>query len=246
MFAFASSDAAFQPAMRRLLLLTLTLLAMLRGAVAHPSDVSQMRVKLARDHIDIRLTLNVLNLSRIVVVDTDHNLQITTAEIAKAVPVVVDFLHKNVLVTINDADADIGTFSRHEAMWPNPDAEPVSDRDASQRYVDFHFTKPWPTGVREVWIGFQIFGQLGPQHTVQAIYQQPGEHDEDVTFTQVEPEYLYDTGWTDETPITSVAAAPTTPTVKPSPLAAGLNQLAFVGLLLFAGGAFWLMRRRSP
>lgn len=229
--------------MRRNFFTLLCCLALIHGASAHPSDVSLMRVKLAHDHIDVRLTLNVINLSRIVVVDTDHNQQITPAEIAKAVPVVTGFLRKHVLVSINDEDADIGTFTKHELMWPNPEAEPVSDRDASQRYVDFNFTKPWPTGVHEVWFGFQVFEQLGPLHTVQATYQQPGEHDEDVVFTQQEPDYLFDTGWTDaDLPKPS----PAVPAIAASPAKSWLLEMLMAGGVLLAAGSVLMMKARRP
>ena len=165
-------------------------------AGAHPSDVSQMRVHLGHDAVEFRLTLNVLTLSRIAVVDADHNRRITPQEIAHAVPAIVAWLKKQVLVSVNDTETDLGNFQRYECVWPHSDTAEVTDQEASQRFVDFNFIRPWPAGVREVWTGFQVFAQLGELHVVQAIYQQEGQPDLPVEFSLREPEYLYDTGWT--------------------------------------------------
>lgn len=179
------------------LLLLLLWLGLASPGFSHPSDVSQMRVKVAQQRLDVRLTMNLLTLTRIVVIDTDSNQRITPEEIAKAAPVAAEFLRKKVMVAINDIDADLGTFDNYESVWPNAETEEVTDQDASQRYVDFHFSQRRPEGVKDVWLGFQFFAELGPLHTVQAIFQQPGQPDHPVEFSQYEPEYLYDTGWTE-------------------------------------------------
>ncbi len=176
-------------------------------ASSHPADVSQMRVVVGRDQVGFRLTMNVLTLCRIVVLDADHDRRITPQEIAKAVPVIASYLKKKVLVTVNDADADLGDFQRYECVWPNSATEPVTDQEASQRYVDFNFVKPWPSGVHEVWLGFQIFGEVGDQHVVNALYQQEGKPDLPVDFSQGEPDYLYDAEWTAESPAPAAVKA---------------------------------------
>ena len=181
--------------MQRVLATLLSLLLLTSTVLSHPSDVSHLRVKLDHQRVEFRLTFNLLTLSRMVVIDGDHDQRITPQEIAKAMPVVVAWLKKRVLINVNGADADLGDFQRYECVWPNSDEVAVTDQEASQRFVDIHFVKAWPKGVQEVWTGFQIFTEVGDQHTVQAIYQQEGQPDLPVDFTQFEPEYLYDTGW---------------------------------------------------
>ncbi len=181
--------------MQRVLATLLSFLLLTGTALSHPSDVSHLRVKLDHARVEFRLTFNLLTLSRMVVVDSDHDRRITPEEIAKAMPVVVDWLKKKVLVNVNGTDADLGDFQRYECVWPNSDKEAVTDQEASQRFVDIHFLRTCPAGVQDVWMGFQIFAEVGDQHTVQAIYQQEGQPDLPVDFTQLEPEYLYDTGW---------------------------------------------------
>lgn len=180
----------------RCLSLCVLLMQMAGLAVAHPSDISQMRVRLCREIVEVRLSLNLLTLSRIAVVDADHNQRITPQEIAQAAPTIAAWLKKKVLISVNETETDLGDFKSHENVWPNSATQEVTDQEASQRYVDFNFTRPWPAGVLEVWMGFQIFGQVGDQHVIQAIYQQEGQPDLPVEFSQQEPEYLYDTGWT--------------------------------------------------
>lgn len=203
-------------------------------ARAHPSDVSEMRVKLTHETVEFRLSLNLLTLSRIVVVDADHNQRITPQEIAKAVPTAAAWLKKKILVSVNETESDLGDFKGYENVWPKSATQEVTDQEASQRYVDFNFVRPWPAGVLEVWTGFQIFAQVGDQHTVHAIYQQQGQPDLPVEFTQQEPEYLYDTGWDGR------AAATQSP--KPAkPLPWG----AICSIALVMAGGFVIGRRQK-
>lgn len=205
-------------------------------AGAHPADTSQMRVQVGRDKVGFRLTMNVLTLCRIAVLDVDHDRRITSQEIAKAAPVIAAYLKKKVLATVNDADADLGDFQRYECVWPNSATEAVTDQEASQRYVDFHFVKPWPQGVHEVWLGFQIFGEVGDQHVVNTIYQQEGKPDLPVDFSQAEPDYLYDAEWSgnpDPIPVKATSGAP------------GLRAWMVVGALI-AVAVGWLVGRRPP
>jgi len=206
-------------------------------AGAHPSDVSQMRVKLGHETVEFRLSLNLLTLSRIVVVDMDHNQRITPQEISRAAPAVAAWLKTKVLVSVNETETDLGDFQRHECVWPNSAMQEVTDQEASQRYVDFHFIRPWPAGVQEVWMGFQIFAQVGDQHTIQAIYQQEGQPHQPVDFSQQEPEYLYDTGW--EAGKEVVKPAPSNISKGPSlmPWVAAIGGLAMVGI------TGWVMRK---
>ena len=174
---------------------------------AHPADISHLRVRIERERVEFRFSFNIATFERVVLVDANQDNKITFAEIEAAMPFVRSFLLKSVLVTINDADADIGGFQGYECIWPNARKGDFSPAEAGQRFVDFTFLKPWPSGVTEVWLGFEVFEQLGDLHTIQCIYQQPEEHDTPVEFSLNESEFLYDTGWTTvvaETPVTPV------------------------------------------
>ena len=226
--------------MRRVCLSFLLVLLLAGSASAHPADTSQMRVQVGRGKVGFRLTMNVLTLCRIAVLDADHDRRITPQEIAKAVPVIEAYLKKKVLITVNDADADLGDFQRYECVWPNSATGAVTDQEASQRYVDFDFVTPWPSGVHEVWLGFQIFGEVGDQHVVNTIYQQEGKPDLPVDFSQAEPDYLYDAEWTG-TPEAVEAKAMSA--AAPQPQAPRLRGW-LVACAVVATGAGWLGGRR--
>jgi hypothetical protein len=162
---------------------------------AHPADVSQLRVHVEHERIEFRFTINVAAISRVVRIDSNHDNQITFSEITAAVPIMRDFLTRTTLVTINNESANLGDFVKNECFWPHPETSTITPQEEGTRFVDFNFTKPWPKGVEDVWLGFKVFEQLGDLHVIQCLYQQPGQHDTPVDFTATEPEYLYDTGW---------------------------------------------------
>jgi len=162
---------------------------------AHPADVSQLRVHVEHERIEFRFTINVAAISRVVRIDSNHDNQITFSEITAAVPIMRDFLTRTTLVTINNESANLGDFVKNECFWPHPETSTITPQEEGTRFVDFNFTKPWPKGVEDVWLGFKVFEQLGDLHIIQCIFQQPNEHDTPVDFNATEPEYLYDTGW---------------------------------------------------
>jgi len=221
--------------MHRVFATLLTLLLLSGTVFSHLADISHLRLQVGRQQVGFRLTFNLLTLSRIVVIDGDHDQRITPQEIAKAMPRVAAYLKEKVLVNVNGTDADLGDFQRYECVWPHSDTEVVTDREASQRFIDFNFTRPWPAGVQEVWTGFQIFAEAGDQHTVQAVYQQEGQPDLPVDFSAAEPEYLYDTGWPSG-PVASVAL----PAARSSGFAVAAILLALAGVV-----TGWLRWRRG-
>ncbi len=234
--------------MLRFLLPALALLLTCGIALAHPSDVSQLRVKIRHNEAGFRFTMNLLTLSRIVVIDTNHDQRITPEEIQAAAPAVAAFLKSKVLISLNQDDADLGDFQGYDCVWPNSKVQAITDQKASQRFVDFTFAKPWPAGIQDLWIGFQIFSQVGDQHTVQALYQQEGQPEAPVDFSQQEPEYLYDTGWEPGQGSTPPAAAtPKTPAPAPEPAASGRSWfwLGVVVVVVGGGAAGWRRRRKT-
>lgn len=163
---------------------------------SHPADISHLRVRVEHESVDLRFSLNIATLARVVRIDANKDNQVTFGEIETAAPFVRDFLMRSTLISINDEETSVDEFKSFECVWPNPRNTTLTPQDAGQRFVDFHFHRPWTSGVIDVWLGFKVFEQLGDLHTIQCIYQQPGEHDTPVSFSQHEPEYLYDTGWT--------------------------------------------------
>ncbi|MBL9146962.1 MAG: hypothetical protein JNM99_24980 [Verrucomicrobiaceae bacterium] len=198
----------------------------------HPADVSYLRVRVEHDSVDLRFSLNVATLARIVRIDANGDNQVTFDEIEKAVPAVREFLTRSTLVSINDRETTAGEFKNYECVWPSPKDSMLGPQDAGQRFVDFHFHQPWPSGVVDVWLGFKVFEQLGDLHTIQCIYQQPGEHDTPVSFSQHEPEFLYDTGWNATTSALETESAAQTPAHQPHRWLMTIAAIASIALLV--------------
>ena len=196
----------------RILLVGALFATLSRQANAHPADVSQLRVRTEHDRVGFRFSLNIATIARVVTIDANQDNKVTFAEITAAVPAVRDFLSTATLISVNDVEANVGDFNGHECVWPNASTSEITPQDAGQRFVDFTFTKPWPKGVEDVWLGFKVFERLGDLHVIQCVFKQPGEPDTPVEFSTQEPDYLYDTGWIvkpqDTKPISPSPAAP--------------------------------------
>jgi hypothetical protein len=181
--------------------LALILLTSLTGfAFSHPADVSQLRIGVSREKLDLRFSLNVATIARIVRIDADGDNRVSYPEIENAIPQVRDFLAGSTLISINDEATNVGEFQRFECVWPNPQDSQLKPQDAGQRFVDFHFHRAWPSGVVTVRLDFKVFEQLGDLHTIQGVFHQAGESDTAVEFSQQAPDFLYATGWTAPAP----------------------------------------------
>lgn len=215
--------------------------------LAHPADISQLRVRVEHDRVEFRFSINIATIARVVTIDANQDNHVSYAEITAAVPALRDYLAQSALVTINDEDASLGEFVKHECVWPNAETTMITPQDAGQRFVDFNFTMRWPKGVQEVWLGFKVFERFGDLHVIQCIYQQPGEHDTPVDFSANEPDYLYDTGWLEgEFPApTNNATAPLVTANKASTATNTRWMYGVVsGVFLLAIARWWTQRRR--
>jgi hypothetical protein len=163
---------------------------------AHPADQSEMRVRTKPHQLEIRLTFNILTLTRFTGIDTDGDGKISMAELAAAQPRIGTYLNQHIHVEINRQKALLGYGMRFEPLWPNAaQTPPMAEPEYAARNVDVTFVQTIEGKMLEdFWLGFEIFEQTGPLQTVHAIYQQDGQN-EDVTFSVQEPEYLYDTGF---------------------------------------------------
>lgn len=214
-----------------LLLLSATL------TCAHPADQSRLNIRMERERIEFRYTLNLKTLARIAILDANRDGNISYDEIEKAAPAVAAFLVSNTLVTLNDEDADLGKYNKHECIWPSPTQQEITREEAGQRYVDFHFTKSWPRGLQELWLGLQVFEQLGAEHEILATYQQRDEPDTPVSFTANEPDYIFDTGWD------AAAEIPPAPLADSALFNKASHATGSLGLLAI-GVIVWLALRR--
>jgi hypothetical protein len=170
-------------------------------AQAHPADESQLLVRLAKDAIELRFSFNLSALDRVAELDLDHDAAISPAELDAALPAVVAFLREKTLVALNGSDIPLPPLSRSERIWPHEHRAAVTRADMPARRVDLHFTLTSSSAViEELWLGFEVFEQLGATHRLEAHYEQSGEPTETIFFTASEPEYLWATAWKPQAP----------------------------------------------
>ncbi|OYW75204.1 MAG: hypothetical protein B7Z37_14355 [Verrucomicrobia bacterium 12-59-8] len=169
------------------------------AALAHPADQSEMRVRPKPHQLEIRLTFNILTLTRFTGIDTDGDAKISMAELTAAQPRLGTYLNQHIHVEINQKKAFLGSGVRFEPIWPDAaQTPPMAEIEYAARNVDVTFVQTIEGKVLEdFWLGFEIFEQTGPMQTIHAVYEQDGRI-EDVSFSVQEPEYLYDTGYADD------------------------------------------------
>lgn len=169
------------------------------SAHAHPADQSEMRVRPKPHQLEIRLTFNILTLTRFTGIDTDGDAKISMAELTAAQPRIGTYLNQHIHVEINRQKAMLGSSVRFEPLWPDAaQTPPMTEIEYAARNVDVTFVQTIEGKVLEdFWLGFEIFEQTGPMQTIHGLFEQDGQI-EDVTFSVQEPEYLYDTGFADD------------------------------------------------
>lgn len=208
---------------------------------AHPADNSQARFKVEPQRVEFRLTFNLYTLQQFHLLDTNEDGKITRQELDVAETALRDYLREHVLVTINEEDADLGTPSRMERMWPEQSAGgDVMAADYGQRFVDFSFVKTTEQTIEKLWIGFNIFKETGELHMVQAAFEQDGKPEE-VSFSRNEPEYLWETDFEEiEKPVAETVVASD---VEAVPKSRGIHPAVLVIGLIAIGGTWMLLRK---
>jgi hypothetical protein len=158
-----------------------------------------MRVRPKPHQLEIRLTFNILTLTRFTSIDTDGDKKISMSELTAAQPRISTYLNQHIQVEINQKKAMLGSGVRFEPLWPDAAlTPPMSEIEYAARNVDVTFVQTIESKVLEdFWLGFEIFEQTGPMQTIHGIFEQDGKI-EDVTFSVQEPEYLYDTRYAED------------------------------------------------
>lgn len=191
--------------MKRGLWVVWIVLALLSAAArAHNPDTSYARCVVTDGAVELRLTCDVFTLLKITDLDADHDGRLTRTELRNGAPAVQRFLREHVLVEIDGQAADLGDSP--EPVWPNLSAEsiPAPEWHAAESLIAFPFRHRVSQAPHEVALTFTFFPQLGARHTVLGVFEHRGQTQE-VTFTEGEPDYLFDARYT--------AAAPSSETI---------------------------------
>jgi hypothetical protein len=181
--------------------------ALLPGvALAHNPDTSYVRCLVADDHVDVKLTYDVFTLLKIVDLDADHDARLTRAELRAGTPGIQHFLRAHVRMEIDGQLVDLG--EAWDAVWPEGAADSLAAPDwhAATGLITFPFRRAVSAPPHEIALTFTFFPQLGGQHTVLGVFDHGGKTQE-VTFTEGEPDYLYDVGYSAPAPPEAVPAA---------------------------------------
>lgn len=217
------------------------------SAQAHPSDISYLRVKVQRKMVELRFTFNLLSLTRFAAIDANQDRRIEKAELDTAAKVLNDYFNKHVELSINEKKIALGEAAPFECVWPVTDgSSAVSDVDYPMRYVDITFTHEVNPVLADVWLGFDIWQQIGPLGTIEATYEQDDLRMQ-VPFSHGEPDYLYDTGYAVEEIFQEPDAKKPLPKDKtPILVSWELPATALILVIVFVGTKLARFRSRPP
>ena len=230
-----------------LLALVMLICSCLSFAQAHPSDISYLRVKVQRQKVEMRFTFNLLSLTRFANMDANQDRRIEKAELDAAAKVLNDYFNKHIELSINETKTALGEAAPFECVWPETDgSSAVSEVDYPVRYVDITFTHDVKPVLADVWLGFDIWQQIGQLGTIEATYEQDDLRTQ-VPFSQSEPDYLYDTGYAVEEIFQDQDAKNPPPKDKtPILISWALPATALILVIVFIGTKLARFRSRPP
>src|SRR4030095_5452603 len=134
---------------------------------------------------------DIFTLQKITEIDADRDQRVTRAELDRAAPAIQQFLRANVGLEIDGQPADLGEAI--SPVWPKDagDALSAADWHSVVSLVAFPFRTSAISPPRDVTLTFDVFEAFGERHTILGVFEHAGSTHE-VTFTQVEPDYLFD------------------------------------------------------
>jgi hydrogenase/urease accessory protein HupE len=189
------------------------------GARAHNTDTSYARIRVFDDRLEVRLTCDVFTLSKIVPdLDANQDLALSREELRRAAPEIRKFFASRVGMEVNGVLVKL--TGELEPFWPldAPDPLPAKLWHVNEALISFPFDIPLSTPAKDVALLFDVFSIFGERHAVLGVFEYRGQPTE-VVFTQVEPDYLFQT----------LAGAPATPDTQTPPAPAGTPQRSNVG-----------------
>jgi len=164
------------------------------NAFAHNPDTSYVQVRFTDRQVSVRLTLDLFTLAKITKIDRNGDAKIARDELRQVAPVIEKFLREHVQFELNGVKTDLGVLG--EPGWPSGQGDAISETDwnSTDGLIHFPFVKEVVETPQNLALSFEYFDRFGSQHVVLGTFEDHGSPLE-VTFTQTEPDYLFDTGF---------------------------------------------------
>ena len=159
----------------------------------HNPDTSYLRCVVTPHELSLRFSFDLATLYRVVGFDVNASGQVSRESMEKLSGIVYDYLEQSVLLDINGHRTRLG--QKQPMGWPLEAGEAILEKNYRDYLLNFSFTCPTDAVIEDITFDYEVFTQLGSQHRAIADIEQEGRHLQ-VDFTDVEPDYLYDTGWT--------------------------------------------------
>jgi hypothetical protein len=166
-------------------------------ADAHNPDTSYARIISSAERVELRFTFDVFTLQKIAGgLDADRDNALTPGELAEGAPAIERFLRAHIRVELDGQPVELGQTRGPE--WPREAGPQLAARDwhTNDGLIAIPFTQATKSPPREIFIAFDVFESLGTRHTVLGAFEHAGKREE-VTFTDAEPDYLFDTEYAD-------------------------------------------------
>lgn len=181
------------------------------AARAHTPDTSYARIIIRPSELELRFTFDLFTLEKITEVDADHSRSVTPAELQQAGPAIAAFIRAHVRLALDGEPAALGEAG--PPVWPRDAGAALGEADwhNNESLIAVPFRQPLAQTPRDVTIAFDVFEAFGERHTLLGYFEFAG-HTEEVTFTQPEPDYLFDTTYAEP----GSAPAPAPPTLPAS------------------------------
>jgi hydrogenase/urease accessory protein HupE len=164
------------------------------GAFAHNPDTSYARVGIGESEITFRFTYDLFTLQKVAALDADRDGRISRTELQRELPAIHAFLQRHIAVDLNDAAADFGAPVNF--VWPPDAGDAIAEADYhnANGLIHFNFRRAIDDTPENIVLAFRWIAPLTARHVVLGSFDYRGAAHE-VTFTRLEPDYDYVTGY---------------------------------------------------